>query len=233
VTSSGDRRALLLDLDGVVTDTARAHEAAWRRTLAAHGHPFDASAYARTRGRSRADSLTELLAGRDVDAEAFATMLAEKDAAYRAALADLGPGDVLPGAGELIAAARRRGWSVAIASSSRNARAVLERLGLADRFDAVADGTAGAPKPAPDIFLAAAAAVGVAPAVCIAVDVGAAGVDAALAAGMRVVGVGPADEVGRAHLRVATTAELDLDRLLAELDGADTGAARAARGSAA
>ena len=212
-----DPGALLLDLDGVVTDTARAHEAAWRATLAAHGLPFDPAAYARTRGRSRADSLRELLADHEVPPATFEAVLAEKDAAYRAALADLGAGDVLPGAAELVAAARARGWPVAIASSSRNARLVLDRLGLADRFDAVADGTAGAPKPAPDIFLAAATAVGVDPAACVAVDDGGAGVDAALAAGMHVVGVGPADEVGHAHLRAATTAELDLDRIVAGL----------------
>jgi beta-phosphoglucomutase len=210
-------RALLLDLDGVVTDTARAHGAAWRTTLAAHGLRFDPEAYARTRGRSRADSLRELVAGQDVRPDVFETMLAEKDAAYRAALSDLGPDNVLPGATQLIADARARGWPVAIASSSRNAGLVLGRLGLADRFDAVADGTAGAPKPAPDIFLAAAAAVGVPPAACVAVDDGGAGVDAALAAGMLVVGVGPAAEVGHAHARVDTTADLDLDRILAAL----------------
>ena len=219
---TGDRppRALLLDLDGVVTDTARAHEAAWRSTLTAHGLSFDPAAYARTRGRSRADSLRELLTGQPVDPGTFDAMLAEKDAAYRGALVDLGPGDVLPGTAELIDAARARGWPVAIASSSRNAGLVLARLGLADRFDAVADGTAGAPKPAPDIFLAAAAAVGVPPAACLAVDDGGAGVDAALAAGMRVVGVGPAAEVGHAHVRVDATAALDLDDLIAALDAA-------------
>ena len=209
--------ALLLDLDGVVTDTARAHEAAWRATLAAHDLPFDPAAYARTRGRSRADSLRELLAGQDVPSAKFDAVLTEKDAAYRAALARLGPSDVLPGTAELIAAARARGWPVAIASSSRNARLVLDRLGLADRFDAVADGSAGAPKPAPDIFVAAAAAVGIDPAACVAVDDGGAGVDAALAAGMHVVGVGPADEVGHAHMLVATTAELELDRIVTGL----------------
>ena len=116
---TGDRppRALLLDLDGVVTDTARAHEAAWRSTLTAHGMSFDAAAYARTRGRSRADSLRELLTGQPVDPGAFDAMLAEKDAAYRGALVDLGPGDVLPGTTELIDTARARGWPVAIAYS--------------------------------------------------------------------------------------------------------------------
>lgn len=213
-------RALLLDLDGVVTDTARAHEAAWRTTLSDHGLRFDPAAYARTRGRSRADSLRELLEDQVVPAAVFDAVLTAKDAAYRRALADLGPADVLPGAAELIAAARGRGWPVAIASSSRNAGLVLDRLAIADRFDAVADGTAGAPKPAPDIFLAAAAAVDVPAAACLAVDDGGAGVEAALAAGMHVVGVGPVEEVGRAHVRVDTTADLDLERILAGLDAA-------------
>lgn len=213
-------RALLLDLDGVVTDTARAHELAWRTTLAANGLRFDEDAYARTRGRSRAGSLRELLVDQEVPDEVFAAVLAAKDDAYRAALVDLGPEDILPGAVALIEAARARGWRVAIASSSRNARLVLERLGLSARFDAIADGSAGRPKPDPDIFLAAATAVEVAPADCVAVDDGAAGVDAALAAGMHVVGVGPPAEVGHAHVRVDTTADLDLDRLVAGLTAA-------------
>ncbi len=210
-------RALILDLDGVVTDTARMHEAAWRTTLAAHGLAPDPAAHARTRGRSRADALRELLAGRRLPEGLADTILAEKDAAYRAALAALGPDDVLPGTAGLIAAARDRGWPVAIASSSRNARLVLERIGLADAFDAVADGASGAPKPAPDILLAAAAAIDVPTDACLAVDDAAAGVDAALAAGMRVVGVGPSDEVGHAHVRVEATRDLDLDAVLAGL----------------
>ncbi len=209
--------ALILDLDGVVTDTAAQHEDAWRRMLEAHGLPFRPDAYERTRGRSRADSLHELLAGHEVDDATFAAMLTEKNARYVEALEGLTLRDLLPGVLDLLLAAEARHWRVAIGSSSRNAGLVLDRMGVTDLFDAVADGTAGAPKPAPDIFLAAAAMLGVDPAACVVVEDAGSGVDAGLAAGMRVIGVGPADRVGHAHLRVDTTADLDLDVLEADL----------------
>jgi beta-phosphoglucomutase len=212
------RRALILDLDGVVTDTAVAHAAAWRTLLHGMGIPFDGAAYERTRGLSRADSLRELLGERAVDPLSFAAMLDRKDEIYLAALDTLGPDDVLPGITALIAAARAHGLLVAIGSSSRNVQRVLALLGIADLFDTVADGTSGAAKPAPDIFLAAARVLGADPAACVVVEDAASGVDAALAAGMRVIGVGPAERVGHAHVRVPDTASLRLDLVLALLD---------------
>ncbi len=205
--------ALILDLDGVVTDTADQHEAAWRTMLAEHGLPFHLDAYERTRGRSRPDSLRELLAGQEVADEAFEAMLERKNACYVAALDDLSLRDLLPGVLDLLLAAEARHWKVAIGSSSRNASTVLDSMGITDLFDAVADGDAGAPKPAPDIFLAAARMIDVAPAACIVVEDAASGVDAAIAAGMRVVGVGPPERVGHAHIRVDTTSGLVLDDL--------------------
>jgi beta-phosphoglucomutase len=212
------RRALILDLDGVVTDTAVAHAAAWRTLLEEAGIPFDDAAYERTRGLSRSDSLLELLGAWPVDPVGFATMLERKDAAYLGALGTLGPHDVLPGVAELITRARAEGLLVAIGSSSRNTHRVLAQLGIADLFDAVADGTSGAAKPAPDIFLAAARMLGVDPSACVVVEDAASGVDAALTAGMRVIGVGPAERVGHAHRRVADTAALRIDAVVELLD---------------
>jgi len=205
--------ALILDLDGVVTDTAGQHEAAWRAVLAEHDLPFDAAAYQRTRGRSRADSLTELLSGHEVAPDVRGAILEQKDARYVQALDGLTLRDLLPGVLDLLLAAEQRHWKVAIGSSSRNAATVLDRIGVTDLFDAVADGSTGAPKPAPDIFLAAARMLGVEPAACIVVEDAAAGIDAAIAAGMRVIGVGPVERVGHAHLRVDATAGLVLDDL--------------------
>jgi beta-phosphoglucomutase len=216
--------ALILDLDGVVTDTAAQHETAWRTTLESHGVPFLPAAYEATRGRSRSDSLRILLGEHTIDADTVATLLAEKDARYVAALEGLALRDVLPGIIDLLLAAESRGWKVAIGSSSRNAALVLDRLGVTDLFDAVADGASGAAKPAPDIFLAAARLLGVDPAACIVVEDAASGVDAGLAAGMRVIGVGPEERVGHAHVRVPTTRELVLDELEASLVAASPGA---------
>ena len=218
--------ALILDLDGVVTDTAAQHEAAWRRTFEAHGLPFLPTAYESTRGRSRTDSLHILLEGRAVDDDTFAALLAEKDAAYVAALDGITLRDVLPGILDLLLAAEARHWKVAIGSSSRNAALVLDRLGVTDLFDAVADGSSGAPKPAPDIFLAAARLLDVGPSACVVVEDAASGVDAGLSAGMRVVGVGPEERVGHAHVRVDSTRELVLDELADAIAAAVPGARR-------
>jgi beta-phosphoglucomutase len=206
--------ALILDLDGVVTDTAAQHAAAWRTLLEESGLPFSQAAYERTRGRSRADSLRELIGDLELAEDRFAAMLERKNSLYVAALEQLSLRDLLPGVLDLLLAAEDRGWKVAIGSSSFNAHLVLDRIGVTDLFDAVADGNAGPPKPDPAIFLAAADMLGVAPTACIVIEDAASGVDAALAAGMRVVGVGPTQRVGHAHVRVDDTSGLVLDDLV-------------------
>ena len=223
--------AFILDLDGVVTDTAVQHEAAWRRMLEDRGLPFRHDAYERTRGRSRADSLRVLLDGNEVDEATFETMLAEKNARYVEALDHLSLRDLLPGVLDLLLAAEARHWKVAVGSSSRNAALVLDRIGVTDLFDAVADGSSGAPKPAPDIFLAAARMLDVEPAACVVVEDGGPGVDAGLAAGMRVIGVGQADRVGHAHVRVDSTSELVLDTLDPAIAAATPGTVAAGNGA--
>jgi beta-phosphoglucomutase len=208
-------RAVVFDLDGVLTDTAEYHYLAWQELADAEELPFDRDANEALRGVSRADSLRLLLDGREVDDATFERMMASKNARYVELLADMSPADLLPGAAELVDACRDAGLLVAIGSSSKNAPTVLDALGIAERFDAIADGTTvEVAKPAPDLFLAAAEMLGVAPDACAVIEDAAAGVDAALAAGMLAVGVGPESRVGHAHLRFATTADIELDALL-------------------
>lgn len=213
-------RALLLDLDGVVTDTADQHLAAWAELARAEGLPFDDRIADRLRGRSREASLELVLGGRSVDAATFAELLARKNAAYLAAIERLDARAVLPGAQRLIADARQRGMAVAVASSSRNAARIVAALGLAGAFDAVVGGDDVArAKPAPDVFLAAAERLGVEPAVCLVVEDAAAGVEAAHAAGMRCLGVGPVDRVGAADVRIERMSDADLAAVLAAIEG--------------
>jgi beta-phosphoglucomutase len=203
---------LVFDLDGVLTDTAEQHYQAWKRLAERHGLVFDRERNEGLRGVSRAESLRLLLDGVHVDEATFERMLADKNADYVRALDGLGPDDVLPGAHRVLEDARSRGWRLAVASSSRNARTVLDRLGLTSAFEALVDGTAGLPaKPAPDLFLQAAEELGLAPAGCVVIEDAASGVAAAIAAGMRVVGVGPVQRVGDADLVVDGLDSLDLD----------------------
>lgn len=209
--------AVIFDLDGVLTDTAAFHERGWHRLAEEEGWEFDSTLADELRGVSRMDSLERILQVNGVSAtDAQKREWADrKNGYYVEALADLSPDDLLPGARELVQACKDAGLAVAIGSSSKNAPMVLERLGIADVFDAVSDGTAvERAKPAPDLFLHAAAQLDLPPERCAVIEDAASGVDAALAAGMVAVGIGPEERVGHAHHRFDRTADIDLDVLL-------------------
>lgn len=208
--------AVIFDLDGVLTDTAAYHEQGWQRLADEQGWWFDSSLADSLRGVSRTGSLERILEVNGVEAseadqQAWA---ARKNDYYVAALSDMSPADLLPGARELVAACRAAGLAVAIGSSSRNARMVLDRLGITELFDAISDGDSVTDaKPAPDLFLHAAGQLGADPAACVVVEDAASGIDAARAAGMIAVGVGPAARLGHADFRVDRVDELDVDTL--------------------
>lgn len=212
----GPLAAVIFDLDGVLTDTAAFHEAGWQRLADEQGWRFGSQLADELRGVSRMGSLERILEVNGVQAtEADKQRWAEaKNAYYVAALDNVSPADLLPGARELVESCREAGLGVAIGSSSRNARTVLDRLGITALFDAISDGeVVERAKPAPDLFLHAAEQLGEAPGDCAVVEDAASGIDAALAAGMIAVGVGPAERVGHGHDRVDRVAELDVERL--------------------
>ncbi|GGI04609.1 beta-phosphoglucomutase [Egicoccus halophilus] len=209
-------RAVVFDLDGVITDTAEQHYLGWQRLADEEGLPFDREANESLRGLSRRESLLALLGDREVDEATLEEWMTRKNDYYVASLADMSPADALPGAVELVDDAKARSLRVAIGSSSRNARLVLDKLQLTEAFDAIADGNSvERAKPAPDLFLEAARLLDVAPQACVVVEDATSGVDAALAAGMVAVGVGPQDRVGHATFRFDTPADVDLDVVLA------------------
>jgi alpha,alpha-trehalose phosphorylase len=185
--------AVIFDLDGVIADTAVVHDAAWRRLAAEIGVPFDRALGERLKGVDRLGSLEILLEDsphRYSVSEKHA--LAErKNAYYREQIERFGPQDLLPGALDAIEAVRRAGLKTGLASASRNAPLLLERLGIAGLFDYVVDAARiGRSKPDPEIFLAAAAGLGVAPAACLGVEDAAAGIASIHAAGMAAIGIG-------------------------------------------
>lgn len=197
-------RAIIFDLDGVITDTSEYHYLAWRRLADEEGMPFDRQINERLRGISRRASLEVMLAeaGRQATEEEMAEMMARKNRYYRELLNQVTPANLLPGALGLIQELRAAGIKVALGSASRNARTVLERLGIAELMDVVADGySVSRTKPAPDLFLWAAEQLGLSPGLCAVVEDAKAGIDAALAAGMWAIGLGPEERVGHAHAR--------------------------------
>lgn len=210
-------QAVIFDLDGVLADTAELHYESWRALAVEMEIPFDRRVNDEMRGLSRPESLAVFLRGRETEYsdQSRAQLLDRKNDAYLRGVAELNPTDALPGARALLTGLRARGARVAVASSSRNARLVIERLGLGSLLDAIVDGNAVPDsKPDPRVFLEAAKQIDAAPKQCVVVEDAEAGVQAARAAGMRVIGIGPAQRLGRADLVVAALRELSAATVL-------------------
>ena len=211
-------KAFIFDLDGVITDTAEYHYRAWQRLADEEGFPFDRTVNEQLRGISRRASLDIILAGRSLPEDQILGLMARKNQYYVDMLDQVSPADLLPGAVELLHEARAAGIRTALGSASRNAWTVIERLGIADLFDAISDGASvERTKPAPDLFLHAAAQLGVPPADCAVFEDAEAGILAAQAAGMRTVGLGPPARVGMADVVFPSLADVRLADLLMSL----------------
>lgn len=179
-------RAVIFDLDGVLVHTDRLHYAAWKGLTDRLGLPFDQTTYHRLRGISRMDSLEIVLEPSAVtytpaEKEALA---AEKNAAYVAQVAHMTPTDVDPDTRAALEALRARKIPLAVGSSSKNARPILERTDLTRYFSVIVDGNAiTRAKPDPEVFLTAARLLAVSPGEALVVEDAAAGIRAAHAGG--------------------------------------------------
>ncbi|MCY8150003.1 beta-phosphoglucomutase [Bacillus paralicheniformis] len=211
-------KAVIFDLDGVITDTAEHHYLAWKHTAEQIGIEIDRSFNERLKGIDREQSLNTILihggaAGTYREAEKQEIMR-RKNQYYQQLIQNLTPHDLLPGIAGLFAELKRENVSIALASSSRNAPAILQRLGLMDEFHAVVDPAALARgKPDPEIFLTAAALLGVPPSQCAAIEDAEAGIAAIKSAGMFAVGVGDETSLSGADLIVPDTNELTFELL--------------------
>ena len=191
--------ALLFDLDGTLIDSMPHHHTAWEEWHRRRALPFDAdSFFAATAGRTNAEIMRTLIPG--ATADDYLAMAHEKEALYREiATHSL---ELIPGFDALQAAARARGWKLAIctASTPENMALAFARFGLDTHMDAIvspADGLRG--KPHPDIFLEAARRIGIAPVDCVVFEDAPLGIEAARNAGMTAVALTtslPAEDFG-------------------------------------
>ncbi len=194
-------RGFIFDLDGVLTDTAEYHYLAWQKLADEEGLPFSREANEDLRGVSRRESLMLIVGNRQFPEAKLQEMMERKNQYYVESIEHITPVDLLPGALELLNELRSCGIKIAIGSASKNARPVVEKLGIASHVDAIADGySVENPKPAPDLFLYAAKELGLQPAECVVVEDAAADVEAANRGGMRAIGLGPVERVGAAQV---------------------------------
>lgn len=210
-------KAVLFDLDGVITDTAEYHYLAWKALAEELGiEGVNRSFNEQLKGVSRDDSLQKILdlGQLTVSSEEFAELADRKNRNYVDMIQKVSPRDIYPGILELLRALREKGIKIALASASKNGPFLLKQMDIEDYFDAVADpAKIAVSKPAPDIFLAAAEQVGVPISACIGIEDAQAGIQAIQAAGALPVGVGKAEDLGASIDLVPDTSHLTLPYL--------------------
>lgn len=203
-------KACIFDLDGVIVDTARYHYLAWSRLAQELGVKFTELDNERLKGVSRMRSLEIILelgglSLTDRDKEKLAN---KKNAWFVDFLERMIPEEIFPGVKSLIENLRKDGIKIGLASSSRNAKMVIQLLHIEGVFDVVVDGTmVKHSKPDPEIFLLTAEKLGVDPHDCVVFEDAEAGVEAAVNAGMKCVGVGSVTQLGKANRVIARTGD--------------------------
>ena len=207
-------QAVIFDLDGVITDTAHYHYLAWKALAESEGVHFDHAFNEHLKGVDRMGSLNLILAGSSkiYSMDEKLALADRKNKQYVELIATMSQADLLPGAIEALAAVRTAGLRIGLASVSKNAFTVLDRLGIRDRFDYVVDAALIAnSKPHPEIFLNAAAALGVAPADCLGVEDAVAGVASIKSAGMYALGIGDPAVLTQADRVIPSLAQFRLN----------------------
>jgi len=209
-------RAILFDLDGVLTDTSEYHYRAWKRLAEEQGLTLTREENdAHLRGIGRRESLLYILRGRQVSEEQMQEMMERKNQYYLEMVRGMTPNDLVPGSRQLFQEIRDAGMKSAIASASKNTHAVLEQLDIMHYFDGVADGWSVVhPKPAPDLFVYAAGLTGVPVSACLGIEDADAGIEAIKAAGMLALGIGPRERFHHADKVMPSLAHVHLQDLV-------------------
>ncbi|HEY0222552.1 beta-phosphoglucomutase [Lactovum miscens] len=210
-------KAVLFDLDGVITDTAEYHYKAWKLLAEEIGIVGVSRKFnEQLKGVSREDSLQKILdlGGKVVSPNEFAELANRKNNNYVKMIQDVSSSDIYPGILKLLEDLKSNGIKIALASASKNAPFLLKKMGLTGYFDAIADpAEVKASKPAPDIFIAAAHALGLQPVDCIGIEDSYAGVKAIKASGATPVGIGREEDLGADVRLVPNTSYCTFDFL--------------------
>jgi len=204
-------KGAIFDLDGVIVDTAKYHYLAWKRLANELRFEFTEADNERLKGVSRVRSLEILLevGQMDIGDDLKQEMLRLKNDWYLEFIYKMPKEEILPGTRQYIEGLKARGIKVALGSASKNAPLILERLEITDLFEAIVDGNSvSAAKPAPDVFLQGATALGLEPTSCVVYEDAEAGIEAAHRAGMKAVGIGTCLTLPDADFHISNLSEL-------------------------
>ncbi len=212
-------RGVIFDLDGVLVSTDELHYEAWKRLAKEIGiAAFGKADNEKQRGVSRMESLQIVLnkGNKSYTEEEKQGMAERKNNYYKEMLETLDDKAVLPGVLTTLRGLQDKKILMAVGSASKNAPSILKRIGLLPYLDGVSSGLdTTRSKPDPEVFLVAADKLGLSPDKCLVVEDSFAGVQAAKAAGMKSLGVGPYYKELQADYEVRSLeSEIDWEKIL-------------------
>lgn len=202
---------IIFDLDGVICFTDEYHYQAWKTLADKMGIYFDKEINNRLRGVSRMESLEIILERSDkkFTQEEKVAFAEEKNEVYKELLKNMSRKDLSKEVEDTLNGLREKGLCLAIGSSSKNARFILDRIGLGTFFDAISDGNnISNSKPDPEVFVKAAEFLNLPAEKCLVVEDAEAGLQAAAAAGMDSAAIGDAVSSGMGNYNLSTFSDL-------------------------
>lgn len=210
-----NKKGFIFDLDGVIVDTAKYHYLAWKKLANDLGFEFTEQQNELFKGVSRKRCLEILLndIGKiDYTQEQFDLWMIEKNEDYLEFIANMDASEILPDVPKVLDYLKEKNIPIALGSASKNAKPILEKVGLLSYFDAVVDGTHVAKaKPDPEVFLIAAKQLEVEPKNCIVFEDAVAGIQAANAAEMTSIGIGDENVLNEAHHNFKDFTEISIE----------------------
>ncbi|PKV52023.1 beta-phosphoglucomutase [Aquimarina sp. MAR_2010_214] len=187
------KKAFIFDLDGVIVDTAKYHFKAWQKLADSLGISFSEEQNEQLKGVSRVQSLEKILewGNKTISEEKFSQLMFEKNTEYLTYISEMNASEILPDVPRILEYLILEKQAIALGSASKNARAILEKVQLYDKFNTIVGGTnVSKAKPDPEVFLLGAKALGISPENCIVFEDSVAGIKAANIANMISIGIG-------------------------------------------
>ncbi|WP_299674580.1 beta-phosphoglucomutase [uncultured Tenacibaculum sp.] len=196
-----NKKGFIFDLDGVIVDTAKYHFLAWKKLANDLGIDFTEDQNEQLKGVSRVKSLEKILhwGGVSISEEEFLQLMDKKNTDYLSYIETMTEDEILVDVPKVLNLLKVENQGLALGSASKNARTILKKVELFDKFDSIVDGTnVSKAKPDPEVFIIAAENLEIAPEKCIVFEDSIAGIQAANAANMISIGIGEKDVLSEA-----------------------------------
>ena len=209
-----NKKGFIFDLDGVIVDTAKYHFLAWRKLANGIGVDFTHEQNEQLKGVSRVKSLEKILewGNKTISEEEFQQLMSSKNDDYLSYISNMDEDEILIDVPKILDYLIEQNQGISLGSASKNARAILDKVNLLSKFEAIVDGNGVAKgKPNPEVFLNAAQQLKIEPKNCIVFEDALAGIQAANAAQMISIGIGDKEVLHEADYIFNDFTEISLE----------------------